>query len=174
MKTALGVTTICSASDYAEREVPVRRRRLSNVVALWIVLCVALAAHATLKAQATAPSTAKTAKAWTAPRGPDGHPIISGVWSHNAATPMERPEELAGRAELTDEEVAALQRAAAQLFDGSGDAAFGDGVYIAALHNVWARQRASRREMRPPATTTRSGLLIGGSRKENVAHYRSS
>jgi hypothetical protein len=54
---------------------------------------------------------------------------------------MERPEELAGRAELTDEEVAALERKAAEMFDGSGDAAFGDGLYIAALRNVLGREK---------------------------------
>ena len=80
-------------------------------------------------------------KGWTPPRGPDGHPIISGVWAHNAATPMERPEELVGRAELTDDELAAMQRASAELFDGNGDAAFGDAVYLAALRNVLGKQK---------------------------------
>src|SRR3954471_12922182 len=104
------------------------------------LLSAVLAAYGTLNAQ-TATSSTTTPKGWTPPRGPDGHPMISGVWSHNAATPMERPEELAGRAELTDDEVAALQRAAAEIFDGGGDAAFGDGVYQAALHNVLGKEK---------------------------------
>lgn len=55
---------------------------------------------------------------------------------NNNATPLERPAELTGRALLTDQEVEALKRSAAQLFDGQGDAAFGDSVFVAALRNV--------------------------------------
>lgn len=117
------------------------RRIVNGFIVSLVLLGIAIAAHAPLAAQTTTASKATTAKGWTPPRGPDGHPDISGVWSHNAATPMERPEELAGRAELTDQEVAALQKAAAELFDGSGDAAFGDGVYTAALHNVIGKQK---------------------------------
>jgi hypothetical protein len=76
------------------------------------------------------------AKAWTPPRGPDGHPDISGVWSHNSATPFERPDELAGREFLTPEEVANLKRNAAELFNGDTDAAFGDSVFLAALRKT--------------------------------------
>src|SRR4051812_30733341 len=125
---------------YSEREVVVNQRRSSGLIVMLFLLSAVLAAYGTLNAQ-TATSSTTTPKGWTPPRGPDGHPMISGVWSHNAATPMERPEELAGRAELTDDEVAALQRAAAEIFDGSGDAAFGDGVYQAALHNVLGKEK---------------------------------
>jgi hypothetical protein len=58
---------------------------------------------------------------------------LSGVWSHNAATPFERPKELEGREFLTDAEVAVLKKNAAELFNGATDAAFGDEVFIAAL-----------------------------------------
>ena len=70
---------------------------------------------------------------WTAPRTGDGHPDLQGVWASDSATPLERPEELADRATLSDEEVATLAARAAELFDGETDAAFGDSVFRAAL-----------------------------------------
>lgn len=70
---------------------------------------------------------------WTVLRTADGHPDLQGVWSNNRATPLERPEQLAGKATLTDEEQAALAGRAAELFSGTGDAAFGDGVFEAVL-----------------------------------------
>ena len=53
----------------------------------------------------------------TTPRMPDGQPDLRGVWNFSTATPMERPEELAGKETLTAEEAAeweeqlAVQRA---------------------------------------------------------------
>jgi len=105
-------------------------------------------------------------KAWKAPRAADGHADISGVWEHNAATPLQRPDELAGRAELTDQELRDLQATAAKLFDGNGDAAFGDAIYVAALKNVLEKRRGSPRATPEPATTTRSGSSDAGSRSE--------
>jgi len=61
---------------------------------------------------------------------------MNGVWANNAATPIERPKELEGRALLTDEEVALLKKRSAELFNGDGDAAFGDSVFTAALRDV--------------------------------------
>ncbi len=40
------------------------------------------------------------------PRTAWGDPDLQGVWNNNTAVPMERPADLAGREELTDEEVA--------------------------------------------------------------------
>ena len=40
------------------------------------------------------------------PRTPDGQPDLQGVWNFSTATPMERPEELAGKETLTPEEAA--------------------------------------------------------------------
>ena len=70
---------------------------------------------------------------WTTPRTPDGQPDLQGIWANNVATPLERPEELAETATLSDEELSELQARAARLFDGQGDAAFGDSVFQAAL-----------------------------------------
>ena len=70
---------------------------------------------------------------WTVPRTPDGHPDLQGVWANNSATPLERPDILSDRAELTEEEVADLSLRARELFNGETDAAFGDSVFEAAL-----------------------------------------
>ncbi len=73
---------------------------------------------------------------WAPPRTSDGHPDLQGFWANNNATPLERPKELAGRATLSDEELAAMKKKAHELFGGNGDAAFGDTVYLTVLANV--------------------------------------
>jgi len=75
-----------------------------------------------------------SASGWSAPRTADGHPDLQGVWANNNATPLERPEILGDREHLTAEELTSLQSRAGELFaQDSGDAAFGDSVFAAAL-----------------------------------------
>ena len=76
-------------------------------------------------------------ESWTAPRTPFGQPDLQGVWANNNATPLQRPEVLGNREVLTDEELAAIQSRAEELFAlDAGDAAFGDSVFTAALNEV--------------------------------------
>ena len=77
-----------------------------------------------------------TSDNWAVPRTAGGRPNLQGVWANNIATPLERPEALSGKVTLTDEEVSTLQETADRLFSGGGDAAFGDGVFQAALGNL--------------------------------------
>ena len=92
------------------------------------VSIVAMAMCTVLTGAASAAGQTGSADAveWTVPRSTDGRPDLQGVWPNNAATPVERPEVVAGRGELSDEEVAALTRPARGLFNGETDAAFGE------------------------------------------------
>src|SRR4026209_2941271 len=62
----------------------------------------------TLAAKAAAPK----ARSFVTPKTPWGHPDLQGVWTTNdmLSIPMERPEQFAGRAELTDEEFAEREK----------------------------------------------------------------
>jgi hypothetical protein len=62
--------------------------------------------------QATPASGPAKPKTWTAPRAPDGHPDLQGVWSNANLTPFERPKELAGKEFFTEEEAAEFARKA--------------------------------------------------------------
>ena len=49
-------------------------------------------------------------KDWTPPRTPDGQPDLSGVWTNNTITPLQRPKELAGKEFYTEAELAEVQK----------------------------------------------------------------
>ena len=60
----------------------------------------------------SAQSQTQTAAAdtWTPPRTPDGQPDLQGIWNNSTLTPLERPEELADKEFLTEEEAAGLEQ----------------------------------------------------------------
>src|SRR5205823_12373615 len=63
-----------------------------------------------LTAVALAPlSAAGQGKASIPSRTPDGKPNLAGIYSFSTITPLQRPEALAGKAALTDEEAAAFE-----------------------------------------------------------------
>jgi hypothetical protein len=70
---------------------------------------------------AHAAATTASAKKFTAPRTPWGDPDLMGVWDYKTITPLERPQNMAGRALLTDEEVTRLEGAAAKNLDQPPD-----------------------------------------------------
>ena len=55
----------------------------------------------------TAGSKAQAVKSWKMPRTAWGHPDLQGIWNNGTPTPLERPNDLADREYLTDEEWAA-------------------------------------------------------------------
>ena len=79
-----------------------------GIAVIWIVV---VALWALPAAGQTTPSRAND---WVVPLTPDGQPNLQGIWAHNSATPLERPEALAGKDALTDEELAELRQRIAE------------------------------------------------------------
>ena len=103
-----------------------------------ISLLVAAGAVAAYGQSATAKKPATSPTRSAALRTPDGHADLQGNWLSNAATPFERPKELANRTTLTDEEVAELNRRAKRIFaaENFSDAASADGYFMSAWNNI--------------------------------------
>ena len=55
------------------------------------------------------PAAKAPSKTWKAPRTPWGDPDLQGVWNDATSTPLQRPNGLAGKDVLTDEEAAEFQ-----------------------------------------------------------------
>jgi hypothetical protein len=109
-------------------------RNLTLAIALAVVFSLV---QGQAVAQSVDAKAAKTdTKTWTPPRTSDGQPDLQGVWANNVVTPLERPKELAGRALLTEQEMAALKKKAQELFKADADAAFGDTFFLSVLANV--------------------------------------
>jgi len=72
-----------------------------------VAIAIALLSSVDLAVAGQAPA------AWTVPRTAGGQPDLQGVWSNNSVTPLERPDAFAGKAVLTDLELAELKRRAA-------------------------------------------------------------
>ena len=59
---------------------------------------------------AAAPAAAQTGEPAPAPRTAWGQPDLGGVWEYKTRTPLERPEQYAGREFLTEEEAAEIEQ----------------------------------------------------------------
>ena len=122
----------CLFHTCLNRRIQMRHRCLATPGALAIVIAISTLAPVPVAGQ-TATATADT----STPRyTPWGDPDLQGVWASDSATPLERPDEMAEKAILTDEEVAVLAARAAQLFNGDTDAAFGESVFRAVLSDA--------------------------------------
>jgi len=65
---------------------------------------------------------------YQAPRTPDGHPDLQGVWENNTITPVERPDVFGNKEMLTDEDMAFIQQRIGEIMAAGEDALFGGGV----------------------------------------------
>ncbi len=79
-----------------------------------VLLSSSLAGQTPARPAASAPKTAAAAtpaKKFVAPRTENGQPDLQGVWSYGTATPLERPNGLAGKPEFeNDEQAAAFEK----------------------------------------------------------------
>src|SRR5690349_5829710 len=94
----------------------------------WHLLAVAAVAAA-VAAAVSAAAQQPAAGGWVQPKTPWGDPDLQGVWRYEASVPLERPAQFQGRAALTDEEVAKIQKVeddqAAQRLAGAEGTAVG-------------------------------------------------
>jgi hypothetical protein len=85
------------------------RRRVAAIGAVVVAVAVPVAV-----AGQSSPAGAKASTSSTVPRTPDGHPDLQGVWFFATLTPLQRPDNLAGRTHITDAEVAEIEKRSAQ------------------------------------------------------------
>jgi hypothetical protein len=85
-------------------------RFFAPVGVLTVLLAALTVTQVSVGAQAR-PAASKT-KTWTPPLTPDGQPDLQGVWSFATLTPLQRPENLAGKQFLTDADAAEIEKKA--------------------------------------------------------------
>ena len=89
-----------------------RHRFLASMGVLAVMIALVSLAPVSVAGQApAAPAKEATpAKTWTPSRTPDGQPDLQGVWDYRTITPLERPDELAGKQTFSDEEIAEYEK----------------------------------------------------------------
>src|SRR5271169_1260425 len=105
-RLARGGQLTCVWSPEYERRCDMDRRWLASIGAAGVATAIVAAAAVPVLGQAGTGATEKppTAKSSGVPRTSDGHPDLTGVWDFATVTPMERPQELAGKALLSEKE----------------------------------------------------------------------
>lgn len=90
------------------------RHRVIAIVSAPAVLMTAVSLARVCAGQVPAVAAKATgaggAKAWIAPRTPDGQPDLEGIWTNASITPLERPRALAGKEFFTEREAAEYEK----------------------------------------------------------------
>jgi hypothetical protein len=95
------------------RSLSVRPSRFAPAVAFHLgtlIVCFALVMSVTFRAEGPTTKTAAAKK--PAARTAWGDPDLTGIWTGSTITPLERPDQFAGKEFLTEEEAAALEKRA--------------------------------------------------------------
>jgi hypothetical protein len=147
---------------------------LGNLAAIAAMIIVVAPAQA--QTQKTVKTSSST-KPWTPTRTPDGQPDLQGVWTNATLTPFERPTELAGKATITEEEAAGIEkRASENRVDrpprpgdpGNYNQVFFDGG------TTWLSTRQSSLVVDPPNGRVRLTASAEAQREYDLAHVADS
>jgi hypothetical protein len=91
--------------------------RFGLLSALVMAAAVSSLSPASTAAQALSQSSPGAVRGWVAPRTADGRPSLEGIWTNATVTPLERPQELAGKEFFTEAEAAEFEKQARQRND---------------------------------------------------------
>jgi len=123
-----------------------RHQSLASLVVPAVL--VAMVSFAGPPAAGQSGSTTASTNKWTAPRTPDGHPDLQGIWDYATMVPFERPTEFAGKSVLTNEEAAEFEgRVQRRLEEGNFTTQMPSGTY-----NLFWRE--------PGKMSTRTSLIV--------------
>jgi hypothetical protein len=113
-----------------------RYRGFASAGAVAVAGAVVALAAVTVDGQTRTGTSATTGSTWKVPRTVDGQPDLQGVWANNNITPLERPKQWAGKAVLSEQEFAEIQKVTQEIVANDGDAQFGDGLILAAIDKI--------------------------------------
>ena len=112
-----------------------------------------LAAVALIPVHAAAQTKKAAAKTWTQTKTPWGEPDLQGIYSNRTITPFERPAEFAGKAILSDEEIAQIEGRVSERSADVNRAKGTEGDVSRAYNEFWW-DRGTK------VTTNRSSLVV--------------
>ncbi|HJT87081.1 MAG TPA: hypothetical protein VJ732_04475 [Bryobacteraceae bacterium] len=102
-----------------------------------------------------AKASGKAASTWKAPRTPEGHPDLQGIWSNATVTPLERPGEFAGKAVLSDQEAAEFATEVVERTNGDRRDGAGTDADVARAYNDFWYDRGTK-----TIKTRRTSLIV--------------